>query len=79
MDDITSPLDRAIELCGGLAKFAAAIGQTSQTVSNWRARKIPAEHCPVIERATGGEVRCEQLRPDVQWGVLRQPAAQGVA
>lgn len=31
----------------------------------------PAEYCPDIERATRGEVRCEELRPDVDWAVLR--------
>ena len=28
---------------------------------------MPAEHCPRIERITGGSVRCEDLRPDVEW------------
>lgn len=31
----------------------------------------PAEYCPAIERATGGQVLCEDLRPDVDWAVLR--------
>ena len=45
-------------------------------------RPIPAEHCPAIERATGGAVRCEELRPDVAWSVLRataEPSAQEAA
>jgi len=32
---------------------------------------------PAIERATKGAVRCEELRPDVDWAYLRgtaQPA-----
>lgn len=38
----------------------------------WKARgNVPAEHCPAIERATAGAVRCEDLRPDVAWSVLR--------
>ena len=40
-------------------------------------RDVPAEHCPAIERATaasGSVVRCEELRPDVAWGVLRESA-----
>ena len=38
----------------------------------WQKRgRVPAEHCPAIERATGGKVRCEDLRPDVDWSVLR--------
>jgi DNA-binding transcriptional regulator YdaS (Cro superfamily) len=35
-------------------------------------RKVPAEHCPAIERATDGAVRCEELRPDIDWAVLRR-------
>lgn len=48
-------------------------------------RRVPAEHCPAIEAATrriaaerGDDslvVTCEQLRPDVQWRVLREQAA----
>lgn len=34
-------------------------------------RMPPAEYCPSIERATDGQVRCEDLRPDVDWSVLR--------
>lgn len=37
-------------------------------------RQVPADRCPAIERATDGAVRCEDLRPDVEWGVLRTPA-----
>ena len=42
-------------------------------ISQWRngIRPVPAERCPAIERATGGVVRCEDLRPDVDWAVLR--------
>jgi DNA-binding transcriptional regulator YdaS (Cro superfamily) len=43
----------------------------------WKHRgRVPAEHCPSIERATQGAVRCEQLRPDVEWFVLRMQAGQ---
>lgn len=41
-------------------------------------RRFPAEHCPTVERATrerGDVVRCEELRPDVAWDVLRMQAA----
>ena len=31
---------------------------------------------PAIERATNGAVRCEDLRPDVDWGVLRSTSAK---
>lgn len=75
---MTHPLLQAIEICGGLSKLAAAIGVTPQTVSNWTQpnRRVPAEQCPPIERATGGVVRCEALRPDIEWGVLREQASE---
>lgn len=42
-------------------------------ISQWRnrVRPIPPERCPSIERATDGAVTCEELRPDVDWAVLR--------
>jgi len=45
-------------------------------VSQWRygIKQVPAERCPAIEKATGGAVRCEELRPDIDWGYLRAPA-----
>lgn len=61
MDDI---IDKACEAAGGLAKLAAAIGQTAQTVSNWRARGVPVVHCAAIEQATAGRVTRRDLRPD---------------
>jgi len=65
-------LDRAIGIVGSQAALAAQCGVVQGAVSNWRQRKsIPAEYCPAIERATAGAVRCEELRPDVDWSVLR--------
>ncbi len=44
-------------------------------VSQWASgvKAVPAERCPEIERATGGAVTCEELRPDIAWDVLRKP------
>ena len=36
-------------------------------------RPTPAERCPAIERATGGRVSCEALRPDVRWHRVPDP------
>lgn len=50
--------------CGttvGYLRKAVSVGQ-----------KIGAETCINIERESLGSVRCEQLRPDVDWGVLRR-------
>lgn len=68
-------LERSIEALGSTSALAAAIGVASSLPSMWKSRgRVPAEHCPAIERATGGAVRCEELRPDVDWSVLRTPA-----
>lgn len=58
---------------GGGLKLAQAIGVSSVIISQWKtgARQVPAERCPAIERATAGAVRCEDLRPDVDWAYLR--------
>ena len=56
------------------SSLASKLGmKNSVLVNQWAngVRQVPAERCPAIERATGGAVRCEDLRPDVEWGVLR--------
>jgi DNA-binding transcriptional regulator YdaS (Cro superfamily) len=57
---------------GGQAAMARLLGVTPAAVGHWCSgvRQVPAERCPEIERATKGAVRCEELRPDVAWGVL---------
>lgn len=71
-------IERAIKVLGSQAALATALGVKQPTVSEWLRgdRKVPAERCPQIERATSGAVRCEDLRPDVQWGVLRDGAPE---
>jgi DNA-binding transcriptional regulator YdaS (Cro superfamily) len=74
------PLDQAAEIVGSQAALASALGVTKSAVNQWKdeGRRVPAEKCPAIERLTGGRVRCEDLRPDVAWDVLREqvtPAA----
>ena len=70
-------LRRACDIAGGQAALAKAIGTVGQRIDNWlkRDKVISSDFCPAIELATGGCVRCEDLRPDVRWDVLRQSAA----
>jgi DNA-binding transcriptional regulator YdaS (Cro superfamily) len=71
-------LERAIEKAGGVSALAISIGVAASAPSMWKSRaRVPAEHCPAIERETG--VRCEDLRPDVNWAVLRAPAIEAKA
>lgn len=73
MNPIKQALENAIEKVGGLAAFAAAINAPSTgAVKAWKhAGSVPAAYCPAIERETKHAVVCEDLRPDVDWAVLR--------
>lgn len=68
------PIESAIKQAGSVASLARGLQVTSQAVCFWRdeKRKIPADKCPEIEKLTG--VRCEALRPDVDWAYLRGTA-----
>ena len=59
---------------GKTAEMAAVIGLTESVVSFWAngKRQVPAERCPAIEEATNGLVTCEELRPDINWSILRR-------
>lgn len=61
---------------GNATALAAAIDVSPQLISFMRKgeRRVPADKCPAIEKATAGTVRCEELRPDVAWDVLRRQA-----
>jgi DNA-binding transcriptional regulator YdaS (Cro superfamily) len=61
---------------GATKELACQLGVAPQLVTQWSTgvRQVPAERCPVIERVTSGAVRCEDMRPDVAWSVLRQAA-----
>lgn len=71
-------LHRAINACTSLAEFSRQLGVSYQLVQGWLAPSrrfaTPAEYCPAIERITSGAVRCEELRPDIEWSVLRKAA-----
>lgn len=63
---------RAVDLLGGSIQAARRLGiDRYQTVQSWTRNRIPAEHCPAIERELAGAMRCEEMRPDIPWEVLR--------
>lgn len=73
------PIHRAAAVLGSQTRLAVLLGVTKAAVSQWSTsgRRVPAEHCPAIERETaarGAPVTCEELRPDVDWSVLRTRA-----
>jgi DNA-binding transcriptional regulator YdaS (Cro superfamily) len=58
--------------------LAKALGVTPGAVNQWSsgATAITEGRCIQIETATNGLVRCEDLRPDVNWAVLRNTTPQ---
>lgn len=77
--EVNEAVKRAIDAAGSGVSLAEKIGRSPQFVSQMlnRDRDVPAELCPVIERETG--VRCEDLRPDVAWGVVRSGSAEAAS
>lgn len=60
-------LTRAIEIVGGQTQLARLLGVKQANVWHWlkRAEHVPAEYVLAIEKATGGQVRRRDLRPDL--------------
>lgn len=79
-------MDRAIEHAGGMTSLARKLTERNpkrpvrdhRTVHQWKLQnRVPAEYCPDIEAITG--VRCEDVRPDVNWAVLRDGIDASIA
>lgn len=68
-------ITKAVEILGGPAAASRALGVTPQAVSFWMSghRTPSAETCLAIERMTRGQVKVEQVRPDIDWSPLRKP------
>lgn len=66
-------IPEAIRHAGGPAKVARQCGVSVQAVCFWRDghRTLPAEHCITLEKMSNGLVRCEDMRPEVDWAYLR--------
>lgn len=69
----TDAIAKAIQKVGSMRILGERLGVTKGAVSRWKnlGVPVPAEHCPVIEKLTGGEVICEQLNPNVDWAFIR--------
>ena len=60
-------LMKAIKIAGGVTNLSLDIQVSQSAVSKWlhTDTKIPSHHVPKIVRATKGQVKPEELRPDV--------------
>lgn len=65
-------IQAAINSVETLTALAKRLGVSYQAVQKWVANGVPADRCAAVESATG--VRCEELRPDLQW--LRNEAGE---
>ena len=63
-----------INALGGPAAVARMCNVKPPSVLEWRKRGIPADRCPVIERAVKARITCEELRPDIRWHRVPDPA-----
>jgi hypothetical protein len=80
MAETETPLERAIRLADGMTSLARKLQERGKkitghaTIYQWKQSRVPADFCPDIEALTG--VKCEELRPDVNWAVLRKSAEE---
>ena len=66
-----TPLQKVFSIVGGKSALAKHLGILPWAVAKWEKTQVPAERCPDIENLTNKQVTCEELRPDVNWSVLR--------
>ncbi|RQZ58131.1 Cro/Cl family transcriptional regulator [Burkholderia cepacia] len=69
-------LEEAISKFPSMTAMARDLGLSGyQVIQEWRRQgRVPAEHCPEIERFTG--VRCEKLNSRVDWAYVRGTAPE---
>ena len=74
-------ITEAINGAGGPAKVSRACGVSVQAVCFWRdgLRTLSADHCITLEKLNQGRIRCEDVRPDVDWAYLRSTLPEATA
>ena len=60
----TEAFSRVVKIIGSKKKIAEQCGVSPQVVQKWKVR-VPAKHVVKLEKLTGGEIKREELRPDV--------------
>ncbi|EPH3736667.1 TPA: Cro/Cl family transcriptional regulator [Acinetobacter baumannii] len=69
--------DKAVKIAGGTpTALARGIGLTPWAVHKWDKENIPPKRCEQIEEFTNGEVKAEELRPDINWEYRRRSKKQ---
>jgi DNA-binding transcriptional regulator YdaS (Cro superfamily) len=67
-------LKKAINKVGSQKEFVRICGVSQVAVSKWLngVNKIGEDKAILVEQALNGFVTCEELRPDVNWSVVRK-------
>lgn len=74
-----SSLQRAVEFVGNQGDLARVLGCHQSLISQVLTgrRKLPVNLAIRIEAATYGRIRVEELRPDIEWEVVRRGGRAG--
>lgn len=66
-------LNEFLKARGSAADLSERINVPQALISQWKKgiRRPSVTHCALIEKGTDGEVRCEELRPDLNWALIR--------
>ncbi|MBR8188588.1 helix-turn-helix domain-containing protein [Burkholderia vietnamiensis] len=70
--DRQAELRAAVKLAGGASAIAEHLGLSRGAIYDFiRRGNFSPEHCPEIEKFSGGKVKCEILNTTVDWAYLR--------
>lgn len=62
---------KAVQIAGSKSALAKKLEITPWALCKWNPEKIPEDRCLAIEDLTNGEVKAEELRPDINWKYVR--------
>lgn len=67
-------VERAVKIFGSQVKLARAINVSRAQVWQWlnNTNRVSSKKAINIEDITNRKVTCEELRPDINWSVLRK-------
>lgn len=65
-------IEKAIEITGSQSSLAKACNVKQPTIFKWlNGGKMDVKYIPAIIKATSGEVKPKDLRPDVDWETIK--------
>ena len=65
MNKACSALNKALQTVGGGSALARVLGVSPMAVSKWKLYGVPVERVPFVVKATQGQVKAHELRPDL--------------